>query len=193
MLRFLTRTGRQNAKAANKLYDIVLAQSRNPVFYEYFGVPDTVDGRFEMIALHGGLLVDRLCQADTGKRGQKLAQAFFDSMFRNIDWSVREMGIGDLSVPRHMKRMMTAFKGRAFAYGESAKSGRGCLVHALKRNVYGTVESISQADIEALAAYVDACIYDIRQRNISELIEGQLKFPDAANFMSTQNHAKKIA
>ena len=84
-----------------------MAQSRDPAFYEALGVADSVDGRFDLISLHTILVIERLEQF--GKPGRKLAQTLFDTMFVTMDFTLREMGVGDLGVPKHMQKMMKAF------------------------------------------------------------------------------------
>ena len=98
---------------ARRLYEAVVAQARQPVFFAEWEVPDTVDGRFEMVALHAHLLLRRLRD---GGPAADLAQALFDVMFADMDASLREMGAGDLGVGRRVKQMATAFYGRMAAY-----------------------------------------------------------------------------
>ena len=193
MFQFLTKRGRAAKRAARDLYAAILKQSRNPVFYTHFAVPDTVDGRFEMIALHCGLLVDRLYQNEVQPNDRLLAQSLFDAMFLNLDWSCREMGIGDLGVPRHMKRLMAAFKGRAFAYGEATRSGRGATVHALTRNVYGTCKTIDNAIVESLAAYVDSLVYSLHDKTKADIQCGRITFPAIEEFIGAAHHAQRVA
>src|SRR3546814_8966780 len=85
---------------ADRLYAAIVAQARHPAFYQDYGVPDTVDGRFEMIALHAFLLLHRLKQDP--ERTAKLGQAVYDAMFLDMDASLREMGAGDLGVGRRV-------------------------------------------------------------------------------------------
>jgi cytochrome b pre-mRNA-processing protein 3 len=96
--------------AALRLYHAIVAQARAPVFFAGFGVPDTFDGRFELIALHGYLVLNRL-KAE-GPRMAELAQELFDVMFADFDRGLREMGVGDLGVGRQVKTMAQAFYGR---------------------------------------------------------------------------------
>ena len=115
------------------------------------GVPDSFDGRFDMLILHC-FMTGRQAeyQADT-----KFQQALFDQLFKAMDPSLRELGIGDLGVPKHMKRMMKAFNGRMHAYTEAIDSGEGeQLFDVLKRNVYGTAKSPDDKQIRALQCYV---------------------------------------
>lgn len=140
---------RQTAEA---LYGMIVAQARQPVFYRDLSVPDTLDGRFDMILLHSFMILTRLREGGEGM--QNLAQTIYDVMFVDMDRSVREMGIGDLSVGRHVRRMMKAFNGRMAAY-EAARGDDAAMCDALRRNLYGTVkEDVSPEILQAMAGYV---------------------------------------
>ncbi len=143
---------RKRKKTAQTMYEGVVRSARQPVFYEDMAVPDTVDGRFEMISLHCYILVHRLSQSDEPDK-KKLSQALFDSFFVNMERSLREMGIGDLAVPKHMKRMMQGFNGRARHY-EDAIMDKDKLKEALARNVFGTITRPDDAILNQLADYV---------------------------------------
>jgi cytochrome b pre-mRNA-processing protein 3 len=140
-------------KQAKALYEKCLLQARLPVFYEKLGVPDTVDGRFEMVALHCFMTITRL-----NKGGQTaLGQALFDVFFVNMDRSLREMGVGDLSVPKHMKRMMQGFNGRRVHYQEALEENdEPALKDALRRNVYGTTETPNENQLKDLMLYIQS-------------------------------------
>ena len=128
----LLRRPRPVADIAARLYGAIVAQARQPVFYERLGVADTVTGRFEMVVLHLSLVIDRLQQGEAA-----LAQAVFDVYCVDMDRSLRELGIGDLGVPHRMKKMIEAFYGRSRAYREAmAADGRSALVAAVERNVF---------------------------------------------------------
>lgn len=159
------KTRRDLKRKAKALYDRAEAQGRLPVFYADIGVPDTVDGRFEMIVLHCYILMHRLRRS--GDR--KLAQKLFDAFFKHMDLSLREMGIGDLGVPKHMKRMMKGFNGRATHYEVAIKSeDREELKKALQVNVYGTVEQIQTLHLDVMADYV------VRNTSVATVDEGFL-------------------
>lgn len=143
------RERKERKTQAQNLYRAAVAQARLPVFYEDYAVPDSVDGRFEMIALHCFILMHRLQR--TGE--SKLSQALFDIFFVNMDRSLREMGVGDLGVPKHMRRMMKGFNGRANHY-ERALENKEELKAALTQNVYGTVDAPDDSVLEVLANYV---------------------------------------
>lgn len=166
MFEWLTSEGRQNRKTAERLYRNVVAQAREPVFYADFQVEDTPDGRLEMVMMYASLLINRLCQPDAGRAGKKLAQSVFDVMFRNIDLTIREMGVGDLAVPKRMKKMMTGFKGRAYAYDEAIRQQDvGALVHVLIRNLYAENKNIpNEADLQRLAKFIQASAAQLQLR-----------------------------
>ena len=187
MLYLFSKKGRLSHQKAKELYNQVVRHARSPIFYEGYRVPDTVEGRFEMIALHGGLLVNRLCSPDMGREGKMLAQAFFDTMFFNLDWSIREMGVGDLGVPRRVKQMMSAFKGRAFAYDEAVKAGGGEVNHALIRNLYATASRPSPETLNAMSAYVMECAARLRAQGLSDFWQGKVTFPDIEFNQQGQN------
>ena len=138
---------------AKDLYESTVTTARQPVFYEDLGVPDTVDGRFEMICLHNYVVTHRLNQVGDKKMGQ----ALFDAFFVNMDRSLRERGIGDLAVPKHMKRMMQGFNGRCQSY-EACLGDKDALEQALLRNVYATVDTPDKGGAATLANYVLASL-----------------------------------
>lgn len=121
-------------------------RARDPQLYLAGGVPDTLDGRFQLLGLFTALEMQRIEDA-------KLRQAVFDRLFITCEAGLREMGIGDLSVPHKLKAMMKAFHGHALAY-QAASRGEGGWDEALTRNVYGTVETPPTA--EQLAVLKDA-------------------------------------
>ncbi len=140
---------RQNVKSqAKSLYHQAVTTSRTPEFYNDFGVPDTFDGRFEMLCIHVTLTMRHL-------DNDKTEQALFDVMFRDMDRSLREAGVGDLGVPKHMKRMMKAFKGRYFYYGQALDDNdKEELKLVLRRNAYGTLDDVNAKKLDALAEYM---------------------------------------
>jgi cytochrome b pre-mRNA-processing protein 3 len=130
----LIRRGRHE-RAGFELYAASVAAAREPFFYTTLGVPDTLDGRFDMVGLYAFLVIQRL------KRelppGSVLAQAVFDAMFSDMDVNLREMGVGDLSVGRKVRVMWEAFHGRAAAYASALEAGDMiALDAALLRNVW---------------------------------------------------------
>lgn len=127
---------RPHERAGFALYGAAVAAARDPLLFARLGVPDTVEGRFDLISLHVALLIRRL-RADSDPRGAALAQAVFDAMFADMDLNLREMGVGDLSVGKKVRQAWEAFHGRALAY-EAALDGADApaLAEALARNVW---------------------------------------------------------
>jgi cytochrome b pre-mRNA-processing protein 3 len=159
--------------SAEIAYRCVVAQARQPIFFTDYGVPDTLDGRFELICLHAFLYLHRL-KAERPQANQ-LCQSFFDTMFADFDRSLREMGIGDLSVGKHVKRMARAFYGRILAYEEGLKGGKAALAEACARNLFGTVRG-PLPGAGAMAEYIRAAVGVLRGQPVSELLAGRLSF-----------------
>lgn len=158
---------------ATLLYGAVVAQARRAEFYRGNGVPDTVDGRFEMVALHAFLVLRRLKQG--GEAASDTAQALFDVMFEDMDRNLREMGAGDLGVGRRVKKMGQAFFGRIAAYDEGLADDAGALAGALTRNLYGTVQP-DPADVAGLAEYVRHEANALERYDVAELTAGRVSF-----------------
>jgi cytochrome b pre-mRNA-processing protein 3 len=164
---------RTRRDAAHALYLEVVASGRAPVLYAEWGVPDTVDGRFEMIGLHAALLMRRL--AGAGPRGPSLGQALFDVMFADLDRSLRELGVGDLSVGKKVKAIAESFYGRADALERGMAAGdRQAVVGLLARNVYQTGQKPTDAQLEALADHLARYARHLEATPTAELLHGRL-------------------
>jgi len=125
----------QRERTGFALYSAAVAAARDPFLYATLGVADTLDGRFDMVCLYTALLVRRLQREP--QPGPSLAQAVFDAMFSDMDVTLREMGVGDLSVGRRVRAMWEAFNGRAHAYDDALSTGENAsLEAALVRNVW---------------------------------------------------------
>jgi cytochrome b pre-mRNA-processing protein 3 len=164
--------------AAELAYRRVVEQARNPVFFASYGVPDTIDGRFELICLHAFLYLYRLKPERPPAAG--LSQAFFDAMFVDLDRALREMGTGDLSVGKHVKRMAQGFYGRIRAYQEGIEGDDPALGAALERNLFGTVRGSTPgigAMSGAMAEYVRAAVGELSRQPAAELLCGGVRFP----------------
>lgn len=120
---------------AELLLDAVIRASRQPALFGEGRAPDTLDGRFEVVALHASLALVRL----RGERGaEMLTQAFTDKLFRHLDAGLREDGVGDLIVPKRMRKLAGAFYGRLQAYTAALGAGDpAALAAAIGRNVLG--------------------------------------------------------
>jgi cytochrome b pre-mRNA-processing protein 3 len=160
--------------SAQRLYADAVASARTPHFYTDLAVPDTLDGRFELITLHIFVLLFRLKNEPADRpAADKLAQAIFDVMFRDIDRNLREMGVGDLAVPKRMKKMMAGFNGRVHSYTSAVAAGRDAALHdALRRNVYGTVATPQDIWVSGLARYLMQQVQAYQNMSFNEFMTG---------------------
>ncbi|MGH6883030.1 ubiquinol-cytochrome C chaperone family protein [Hypericibacter sp.] len=163
-------------EAAERLYAALVAQAREPAFYREGRVPDSLDGRFELVALHAFLLLRRL--QTEGQPGARLAQALFDRMFVDMDESLREIGVGDLSVGKRVKAMAKAFYGRAAAYEAAlADPAPATLEEALARNLYGTLPDRQGLPLAAMAQYLRRAAAEVGAQPGASLLAGRVSFP----------------
>lgn len=169
---FLDRFFRPRTALAmgQKLYADVVTQARTPALYEAYGVPDTVEGRFELYTVHVFLLLDRL--KGQGARASETSQALFDTYLGALDDALREMGVGDLSVGKKMRKLGEAFYGRVKSY-ESAFAAlpQPDHLHALLgRTVYaqGGAENVAK-----LADYVLRQRAGLAEQKLETLLDAQ--------------------
>ena len=174
LLNFFSRA-RDRSRHGAWIYNAIVDQARRRQFYESFDVPDTLDGRFDLIVLHAGLYLPRL--KSVPGEGKGLAQATFDQMLANLDQNLRELGVGDATLPKKMKSMVQAFYGRATAYDAALKAGDAQgLREALHRNVYRGA-GVPQPKIDALAAYVRAASEALKAANDTDILAGTFAWP----------------
>ena len=157
--------------AAAAVHRAAVDQARQVPFYAEHGVPDTLDGRFEMIVLHTFLVLHRLRGL---AEAQKFNQALYDVLFADMDRALREMGTGDLSVGKQVKRMAEGFAGRIRAY-QDGLAGIGDLGEALKRNVYGTVAARDE-DVAFMADYLRRQAAVLAGQEAATIIAGTVAF-----------------
>lgn len=168
------------SESAHAVYGSIVAQARQPAFYMGYAVPDTVEGRFEMILLHATLVFARLKDDDVGAR--ILAQEVLDVFFTDMDRSLREMGVGDLSVGKKMKKLGRAYAGRSQAYDRGLAAGDAAeLAAALKRNVFAGLDG---PEVEAGAARLARCALaaaaSLAAVPTARLLAADLPWPDPA-------------
>ena len=158
-----------------KLYSGVVAQARQPYFYTDLAVPDTPDGRYDMIMIHAFLLLHRLKQ--DLPYTEEISQAVFDIMFEDMDKSLREMGAGDVGIGRRIKEMAKGFYGRIAAYEDGLNRDDDSLNLALQRNVYR--QSIAEDDqVRALSSYMRREAVNLSNQPIEALLTGKLFFAE---------------
>jgi len=172
--RLLGRERRANQAIVEALYAIIVASARQPKFYSDWNVPDTPLGRFEMMSLHVFLFLRRT-RGETGATAA-IAQEITDTFFLEVDHSLRELGIGDVGVPKRMKKLARMFYGRAEAYGGALDAeDDGALAEALRRNI--RPESAVWPEAPRLAAYVQAAATDLAGQPSVEIEAGRLRYP----------------
>jgi cytochrome b pre-mRNA-processing protein 3 len=147
----LFRRSNPLAEFASAIYARSAGEARAEQLFEACGIPDTLDGRFDSLALHAGLMIDRLRREPDGAA---LAQEYFDAMFRHLDLTLREIGVQDLGVGRRIKIMAEGLQGRAFAYRVALAGGATPLGEVLRRNAYGGRPPGDDQMVVRLEAYV---------------------------------------
>ena len=176
---FFTRAWRRMTKEspyavpAREVYLAVVAQARQPAFYASLGVPDTIDGRFDMIALYAILLVRRI--KGRGKVSDQFGREFMSYLFDDMDRNLREMGTGDMRVGKKIKEMAEAFYGRARAYNAALDTGVPQLEDVLKRNIYAEVEGDHGA-AQGLAKAVHRDADDLETQELTDIFAGIVHF-----------------
>ena len=174
MLTRLFQRKRPEAQAL-ELYDAIVAQARRPEFYTDLDVPDTIDGRFEMIAMHAFLVMHRL--KTRGTEAEAVSQQLFDTLIADMDRSLREIGIGDLSVPKHIKKMAKGLYGRIVSYEKGLKDPNDAVLHAaLDRNLYGTVMEVPDRSFEAVTGYMRREVEALAAQPLDQLVAGHVQF-----------------
>jgi cytochrome b pre-mRNA-processing protein 3 len=157
------------------LYGAIVAQARLPAFYAGYGVPDTINGRFDLIVLHLALVLRRLRRE--GEAARAFGQNLFDHFCTDMDDNLREIGVGDLAVPREMRKMADAFYGRLAAYEAAlAAASEQELANALTRNVFSGSRPADGA--ARLARYVAEAVRQLDEQDRAGLERGEIGFPD---------------
>jgi cytochrome b pre-mRNA-processing protein 3 len=162
-----------NQAVVDALYEQIVAAARQPRFYARWGVPDTPLGRFEMLSIHMIVFLHRA--RGGGAALEAVAQELVDGFFTDMDHSLRELGIGDLGVPKRMKKLARMFYGRAQSYAEALEAGdRSALATALARNV--APEDPEWAGGEPLAEYVSGAYRALCGQADAAILSGRLDF-----------------
>ncbi len=167
---------RPNQRITDALYGEIVASARQPTFYSEWGVSDTPLGRFEMLCVHMFLFLDRAKGSTTALAD--VAQDMTDEFFKDVEHSLRELGIGDLGVPKRMKKLAKMFYGRAEAYREALAAGdTPALTAALARNIGPEREVWPEA--AHIAIYVERSSALLATQPDDELLAGRVVFPNA--------------
>ncbi len=156
--------------SAARLYAAAAAQSRAQALYAHMDVPDTIQGRYEMLTLHVLLLIDRLKGASA--EADDVRQRLFDAYVSNLDGALREMGVGDLAVPKRMRKLGEAFYGRAqgFDAAFAALPDRAPLSDLLTRTAFSENTGV---DPTKLATYVASCRDALAKTELGAVLAGK--------------------
>jgi cytochrome b pre-mRNA-processing protein 3 len=173
-------------RAGFELYGAAVAAARAPWCFAELAVPDTMDGRFDLVGLHVSLLIRRL-RMDPDRRGPALAQAVFDAMFADMDVTLREMGVSDLRVGKRVRGLWEAFHGRCRAYeaaldGAADSRDTAALAAALRRNVWRAgpgAGATSEVELgaERLASHAMGIAEALADQPLAAFLRGQARFP----------------
>jgi cytochrome b pre-mRNA-processing protein 3 len=174
MLNNLFRFARAaNREVTDRLYTAIVAAARRPEPYSAWQVPDTPLGRFEMLSLIMFLVQHRLLREKGAAR--ELAQALTDMFFQDVDHSLRELGIGDMGIPKRVKKLARMYFGRATAYGGALDAGDyAALAAALQRNIRPDLADWPEA--RNLARYVEAMMAGLRAQETGAILAGTIMF-----------------
>ena len=156
------------------IYGMIVTQAREPSFYRDLGVPDTVNGRFDLLVLHLWMVLRRFKSVESDAN---LSQALFDHFCDDMDANLREMGVGDLTVPKRMQAFGEAFYGRSAAYDLALTEGAEALAQALCKNILNG-EQIENA--RRLAFYAEVAIAALAGLDDATLQSGSWRFPSPA-------------
>jgi cytochrome b pre-mRNA-processing protein 3 len=168
---FTTYPAKQQAHDA---YVRIVTQSRQPFFYSDWQVPDTVDGRFDMVILHLFLVMSRLQEDKHNIEGTAFARELAEVFFADMDRSLREMGSSDTGVGKRVKKMAQAFYGRIQAY-EAAGGDREEMMEAIRRNIYRE-QPVPTASVQAFANYAERNRKHLEAQPMLSLMEGNIQF-----------------
>ncbi len=156
------------------IYGMIVAQAREPAFYACYNVPDTVNGRLDVLILHLWLMLRRLRPEPDGVA---VSQALFDHFCADMDANLREMGVGDLTVPKRMQAFGEAFYGRSTAYDLALETGMDEFTQALSRNV---LNGGFPEKAKLLAIYVTNARAALEKAERASIWNGSWSFPKPA-------------
>lgn len=160
---------------AIRVLTILQQQSRNPFFYNSLHVPDTTEGRFDLLTLHIFMMIERMKHEPAGKA---FSQALFDVAFESIDQGYREIGVGDMGIPKRMKKLMLAFNGRLHAYSSAyEKKDRSAFTEAIDRNIYDRVHFKSNESATAqMSDYAFSCLEYLQSLDTHSIMSANITF-----------------
>jgi cytochrome b pre-mRNA-processing protein 3 len=173
------RARRASRAVIEQILGEIVAAARRPALYQALQAPDRVDGRFELLTLHAGLVLRRL--KALGGLADAMAQELVDGVFLHFDDTLREMGYSDIAVSKRLKAMGRAFYGRNAAYAAALDEGSTArLAEALGRNVYGAGGPDGPSRAGALAFYVASLDAALEAIPMEAFATGRFRFPSGS-------------
>lgn len=160
---------------ADELYGAIVAQARLPVFYQGFGVPDTLEGRFVVLSLHLFAVLHRLRGA--GDDAEALAQSLADRFTVDMETVLRELGVGDLAIPKRVRKLIASGAGLLQTYETALADGEGALEAVIAAALPGE-ESAAKAASARLAPYLLEILRGLEAEPIQDICAGTLRFPE---------------
>jgi cytochrome b pre-mRNA-processing protein 3 len=185
-MRWLRARG-QVRRTATRLYGSVVAQARDAAFYANYGVPDTPEGRFGLLTVHLYLVLERL--KGEGETGAALSRSLVETFITDMDDSMRELGVGDLSVPRKVKKAAAAlYDCMHECRAAMAAADSDLLLETLTRKVYGSIAVAERSAFgpEAIAAYMGKAATALAAQAAADVLAGRIVFPPASSGMGEE-------
>lgn len=171
---FAERAARR--EAAEKIYDAIVAQSRNPVFYVRCGVPDTLSGRFDMLVIHMFIVMQNLKMG--GSEGELLGREIVEAFVKEMDSMVRDLGVPDPQVPNEVRKIASLFYGQLVVYTEAVdRKNRAALSEAVWKG-FQTGDDAANVAAAEIADYIFQAVKNIREMPLNMLLQGHLNFPE---------------
>lgn len=171
----------RNRPLIDRIHGEIMAGARQPVFFVDYGVADTVEGRFEILCLVSTIALRRMSALP--EPGPSIAQEVTDSLFRHFDVALREIGIGDVTVPKRMKKMASGYMGRSAAYlaalSDHEAGQADALPLAIARNVYGDDTQARDLRTQRLAKFALSYAASLDGLRVEALLAGPLPVLDA--------------
>ncbi len=165
------------ARRAAEHYKSIAAQARLPEFFESHAAPDTLDGRFDVLVLLASLYLKRLRAA--GPDGHQLAQAVFDHMFSTLDQTLRELGVGDVTIHKKIRAMASAFYGRAAVYDKGlADHDDAALADAIVRNIFAGKPPQSDRAVALWTSYLKTASEALATASDETMVANQFQWPN---------------
>ena len=179
---FFKNKNKNIVELSNQIYKLIIKQSRIKTFYTELNIPDTIDGRFELIVLHFFFIYNALNKEV--EYYDKIYHEILEIMYKDFDMSLREIGVGDLSVGKKIYHMTEAFSGRIVAYRAASKKNKTEVIKSLKKNVYGTTKNINKDQLKILAEYFLGSLKVINNITIDNLKKNNAIFLDLNRYIS---------